>query len=657
MAETTSPSRLTRDQEKDELFRLNSRLNEYITKRRELEALNMALSKERDLLKVKVEETESILVVTRSDLGKLQRKYDVDIKEKDKQLELLRVERDHFSLKFAESQEALRVSEVTANELRGERDGLKKRVADATAQLRIAETNITKLTQERDGFKLRIAELSDALRISEVSLGEARAEVEQGRIKFVDLQKLYRVAETTIEDLRVKLAELKTKYDVDTARLRDDYGKQIIILQRQITELTAERVRLEAELEKYRIKVAEYEASLETYVVRIRELEAQLRLAQEQGLPFKDQLATVQARLLRAEQERKAAQDELATLRLSYGHTERELSLQLEAVRTQLREQEVTLKSKFEIQLTAALGKLRDEYEQEALLYRDALMQGHERVSTASLKEAARLRIMVAHFQEDAKKMLAEARAGLEGLLAARGQLGALEGKLLMLQDSARSSVEYEFHGEVHVEPPVLDVDLEREIRMYRALLDGEESRIGVPRNEGSMLLEAGAASASRKRKSEEYYASASKRTTYEQASGLTCITTGPIHLEEVNGNGLYLVLSNTSSEAVDLSQWRIKSTPPSGEAASSTFAFLGHRVVLRPGDFVKVWAASAGAVASPPSSFVWSDLATLHVSRGSSLVVISPDGTVSSEVTLKIVDGSGRAELFDQTTGQCVVM
>ncbi|XP_009955783.1 PREDICTED: lamin-B1, partial [Leptosomus discolor] len=153
----------------------------------------------------------------------------------------------------------------------------------------------------------------------------------------------------------------------------------------------------------------------------------------------------------------------------------------------------------------------------------------------------------------------------------------------------------------------LLDVKLalDMEINAYRKLLEDEEKRLRLSPGPSSRVRVSQASSRSTvrvtrgKRKRidmEESEASGSVHISHSASA------TGNVHIEEIDVDGRFICLKNTSEQDQPMGGWEmIRKTGDS----SASYRYTS-RYTLKAGQTVTIWAANAGVTASPPTDLIW---------------------------------------------------
>ncbi|XP_032763333.1 lamin-B2 isoform X2 [Rattus rattus] len=318
----------------------------------------------------------------------------------------------------------------------------------------------------------------------------------------------------------------------------------------------------------------------------------------------------------------------------------------------------------YDFKIAQALEELRSQHDEQVRLYRLELEQTYQakldntklisdqndkaaRAAREELKEA-RMRVESLSYQlsglqkqasaaEDHIRELEEALAGERDKF--RNMLDAKEQEMAEVRDAMQQQLaEYQ---------ELLDIKLalDMEICSYRKLLEGEEERLKLSPSPSSRVTISLATSSSSSSSSSGVGMSLgrgrSKRQRLETedtpgspssassvSSGSRLIqqagATGVVNIDEVDLEGRFVRLKNSSDKDQSLGNWRIKKQVLEGEDIAYKFT---PKYVLRAGQTVTVWAAGAGATHSPPSTLVWKNQSSWGSGENFRTVLVNADG------------------------------
>ncbi|XP_072804137.1 lamin-B2 isoform X3 [Vicugna pacos] len=329
----------------------------------------------------------------------------------------------------------------------------------------------------------------------------------------------------------------------------------------------------------------------------------------------------------------------------------------------------------YDFKMAQALEELRAQHEEQVQLYKRELEQtyqaklDHAKLSSdqndkaasaarEELKEA-RMRVESLSYQlsglqkqasaaEDRIRELEETMAGERDKF--RKMLDAKEREMTEMRDVMQQQLaEYQ---------ELLDVKLalDMEINAYRKLLEGEEERLQLSPSPSRITISRATSSSSSSSVSTAGRQGRSKRKRLEVeeplgtgSSGLgsgssssgsfhlaqQASASGSISIEEIDLEGKFVQLKNSSDKDQSLGNWRIKRQILEGEEIAYKFT---PKYVLRAGQTVTVWAAGAGVAHSPPSTLVWKSQSSWGTGESFRTVLVNADG---EEVAMRTVKQS----------------
>ncbi|XP_060153414.1 lamin-B2 isoform X3 [Globicephala melas] len=330
----------------------------------------------------------------------------------------------------------------------------------------------------------------------------------------------------------------------------------------------------------------------------------------------------------------------------------------------------------YDFKMAQALEELRAQHDEQVRLYRLELEQTYQakldnaklssdqndKAASAAREELkeARMRVESLSYQlsglqkqanaaEDRIRELEETVAGERDKF--RKMLDAKEREMTEMRDVMQQQLnEYQ---------ELLDVKLalDMEISAYRKLLEGEEERLKLSPSPSSRITISRATSSSsgssvsvsgrlgrskRKRlEVEEPLGTGSSGTGSSSSSfrlAQQASASGSISIEEIDLEGKFVQLKNSSDKDQSLGNWRIKRQILEGEEIAYKFT---PKYVLRAGQTVTVWAAGAGVAHSPPSTLVWKSQNSWGTGESFRTILVNADG---EEVAMRTVKQSSVA-------------
>ncbi|XP_042833617.1 lamin-B2 isoform X2 [Panthera tigris] len=495
-------------------------------------------------------------------------------------------------------------------------------------------------TREVSGLKtLYESELADARRVlDETARERARLQIELGKVKAeleeTNKSSKKREGELTVAQGRVKdLESLFHRSEAElAAALSDKRG-----LESNVAELRAQLAKAEDGH-----AVAKKQLEKET-LMRV-DLENRCQSLQEE-LDFRKNVFEEEVRETRRRHERRLVEVD-SSRQQEYDF---KMAQALEELRGQHDEQVRLYKLELEQTYQAKLDSAKlssDQNDKAASAAREELKEARMRVESLSYQLSGLQK--QASAAEDRIRELEETMAGERDKF--RKMLDAKEQEMTEMRDVMQQQLaEYQ---------ELLDVKLalDMEISAYRKLLEGEEERLKLTPSPSSRITVSRATSSS----SGSSVAAAGrtgrgkrKRLEAEESPGSSGIgsggggggsgfhlaqqasATGGVGIEEVDLEGRFVQLRNSSDKDQSLGNWRIKRQVLEGEEIAYKFT---PKYVLRAGQTVTVWAAGAGVAHSPPSTLVWRSQNSWSTGDSFRTVLVNADG---EEVAMRTVKQS----------------
>ncbi|GAB5567505.1 lamin-B2 [Prionailurus iriomotensis] len=499
-------------------------------------------------------------------------------------------------------------------------------------------------TREVSGLKtLYESELADARRVlDETARERARLQIELGKVKAeleeTNKSSKKREGELTVAQGRVKdLESLFHRSEAElAAALSDKRG-----LESNVAELRAQLAKAEDGH-----AVAKKQLEKET-LMRV-DLENRCQSLQEE-LDFRKNVFEEEVRETRRRHERRLVEVD-SSRQQEYDF---KMAQALEELRSQHDEQVRLYKLELEQTYQAKLDSAKlssDQNDKAASAAREELKEARMRVESLSYQLSGLQK--QASAAEDRIRELEETMAGERDKF--RKMLDAKEQEMTEMRDVMQQQLaEYQ---------ELLDVKLalDMEISAYRKLLEGEEERLKLTPSPSSRITVSRATSSS----SGGSVAAAGrtgrgkrKRLEAEESPGSSGIgsgsggggggggsgfhlaqqasATGGVGIEEVDLEGRFVQLRNSSDKDQSLGNWRIKRQVLEGEEIAYKFT---PKYVLRAGQTVTVWAAGAGVAHSPPSTLVWRSQNSWSTGDSFRTVLVNADG---EEVAMRTVKQS----------------
>uniref|UniRef100_A0A8C6I9A2 Lamin-B2 n=1 Tax=Mus spicilegus TaxID=10103 RepID=A0A8C6I9A2_MUSSI len=498
--------------------------------------------------------------------------------------------------------------------------------------LRISEKEEV-TTREVSGIKtLYESELADARRVlDETARERARLQIEIGKVQ------------AELEEAR------------KSAKKREG---ELTVAQGRVKDLESLFHRSEAEL----AAALSDKQGLETEVAELR---AQLAKAEDGHAVAKKQLEKETLMRVDLENRCQSLQEELAFSKSVFEEEVRETRRRHER---RLVEVDSSRQQEYDFKMAQALEDLRSQHDEQVRLYRVELEQTYQ----AKLDNAKLLSDQNDKAACAAREELKEARMRVESLsyqlLGLQKQASAAENhireleealagerdkfrKMLDAKEQEMTEVRDAMQQQLAEYQELLDIKLalDMEISAYRKLLEGEEERLKLSPSPSSRITISRATSSSssssgvgmsvgqgrgkrRRLETEDTSGSPSSASRVSSGSRLAqqAVATGVVNIDEVDPEGRFVRLKNSSDKDQSLGNWRIKRQVLEGEDIAYKFT---PKYVLRAGQTVTVWAAGAGATHSPPSTLVWKSQTSWGPGESFRTALVSADG---EEVAVK---------------------
>lgn len=506
------------------------------------------------------------------------------------------------------------------------------------------------------------------------------------RVRALELENdrlLLRISEKEEVTTR-EVSGIKTLYEselADARRVLDETARERARLQIEIGKV-------QAELEETRKSAKKREGELSAAQGRAKDLEslfhrseAELAAALGDKRGLETEVAELRAQLAKAEDGHAVAKKQLekeTLMRVDLENHCQSLQEELafsksvfeEEVRETRRRHERRLvevdssrQQEYDVKMAQALEDLRSRHDEQVRQYRLELEQTYQaKLDNAKLTSdqndkaarAAREELKEAHMRVES---LSYQLLGLQKQAsAAENHIRELEEALAGERDKFRKMLDTKEQEMTEVRDAMqqqlaeyqelLDVKLalDIEISAYRKLLEGEEERLKLSPSSSSRVTISRATSSSsssssgvgmsagqgrgkrRRLETEDTPGSPSSASSASSGSRLAqqAVATGVVSIDEVDLEGRFVRLKNSSDKDQSLGNWRIKRQVLEGEDIAYKFT---PKYVLRAGQTVTVWASGAGATHSPPSTLVWKSQSSWGSGESFRTVLVNADG------------------------------
>ncbi|XP_077431006.1 prelamin-A/C-like [Vanacampus margaritifer] len=252
----SSPTRITRLQEKEDLCNLNDRLAVYIDKVRSLESENAGL-------RLRISESESY--VSR-DLSGIKAKYGAELSDARKTLDQVANERARLQLELGKVKEEYKELKARNSKKESDLDAALARLRDLEALLNSKDAALSTALGEKRTQELEIKELKAQLAKLGGDLADARRQLQDEMLRRVD-------AENRLQTVKEELEFQKNIYDEEireskrrheTRMVEIDSGRQLEFESKLATALIELRTQHEEQVGLFKAELEKtYNAKLE----------------------------------------------------------------------------------------------------------------------------------------------------------------------------------------------------------------------------------------------------------------------------------------------------------------------------------------------------------------------------------------------------------
>ncbi|XP_077119744.1 lamin-B3-like isoform X2 [Ranitomeya variabilis] len=584
-----SPTRLSRLQEKEELRHLNDRLAAYIERVRSLEA-------DKSLLKLQLEEKEE---VTTREVSTLRLLYETELADARKLLDHTANERARLQVELGKVLEELRALKARNNRKESDLTLTQNQLRGLEAKLNTKEAELATALSARRSLEDQNQDLKGQIITLESSLRETTKQLHDEMLWRVDLEnKMQTLKEQLDFEKNVhsqEVSEMKKRHDTKIVEI--DSGRRIEFESKLAEALQELRSDHEQQIKDYKEQL-EKTFCAKMYYKRITAKEV-VEQQQREEMELKSRLveSEVQGQIEASQDPDQLENAQLAAAKNSdYANATREeimsTKLRIDTMSSQL--------SQCQKQNSALETKVRE------------------------------LQEMLDRSQDKQRRLMSE-------------------------KDREVADMRHQLQIQLEEYEQLLDVKLalDMEINAYRKMLEGEEQRLKLSPSpsQRSKVSRTSTSQTSRSLRGKKRKLDESERG--ESRPGYKIIqeasSSGPVSIEEMDPEGKYLRLVNTSDEDQQLSGWSIKRQH--GSLPDSGFKLPG-RFILKAGQHVTIWAADAGAVHNPPSDFVWKSQKSWGTENDVKVTLLDSTGEECAERTLFRVrreEGETDEEFLDE--------
>lgn len=436
-----------------------------------------------------------------------------------------------------------------------------------------------------------------------------------------ETSKVKNVYESELQDARMLIDETakeKARYQI----LASKHLERVEELEQELKETQKNNTKLQKDLDECREKCNRLDSRLNgaladkhTLQQRVKELEEELEELRAQLNELRESLEKETLSKVDLQNQNQSLKEELAFKKKVY---EEELAaLRTRSSMHQYISRSGEIDDNFAERLQAAIDEAREEIERETELFRQDLELSYKNKLASLESQCSRDSANLARCNHELRKAnearvkanqtitkLQEANECLENDLRQKEEQLAKQ-RHIHTEELARLIEEHRRQRESDMEKlnsyeELLDlrVQLEQEIKTLSALLHEEEMRLNL------------APTPTREKRSrtrgDDVTSPPGKKSKFAHELSASSKADGYIQIYDVDPDGRYIQIKNTSDKIEPLGGFRILHEVLEGDEGTNEFSF-SRRSRLQGGSLVTVWGSKAeGAVHNPPTDIIW---------------------------------------------------